>query len=144
MRRPERAAFNITQLRFETLERALTGGPSSGGTMIILLPPGLIDLIPSSNPAKTKTFLFEKCIKSTSLVTFASYIVATVKYRKKILISLHLLQEHKEVPFPVPPDLKTGATISGENGDSGDVAYCLFHLNKQWRGLGFYFIQISS
>lgn len=28
----------------------LTGGPSSGGMMILLFPPGLMSLIPSSNP----------------------------------------------------------------------------------------------
>lgn len=28
----------------------LTGGPSSGGMMILLFPPGFISLIPSSNP----------------------------------------------------------------------------------------------
>jgi hypothetical protein len=29
----------------------LTGGPSSGGMIILLFPPGLMSRIPSSNPA---------------------------------------------------------------------------------------------
>lgn len=33
--------------RFEKL----TGGPSSGGIIILLFPPGRMSLIPSSNPA---------------------------------------------------------------------------------------------
>lgn len=31
--------------------KLLTGGPSSGGMIILLLPPGLMSRIPSSNPA---------------------------------------------------------------------------------------------
>lgn len=40
-----------TRIKGGHIEDKLTGGPSSGGIIILLFPPGLISRIPSSNPA---------------------------------------------------------------------------------------------
>lgn len=54
-----------------------TGGPRSGGMMILLFPPGLMSLIPSSNPTS------EKCIFLTSLYTHFLPFMALLGVREK-------------------------------------------------------------
>ena len=57
----------------------LTGGPSSGGMIILLEPPGLMSLIPSSNPAN-------------SILCFSEFLLLNgIRYREDTILKHRLL-----------------------------------------------------